>query len=107
MLSSLDFLVDGIKTTYIPDKFDEIVFLSSSKKVINTSEKQVIFEDYIIKPFKGFDLHEKFNKGKIPPEKTMFGFILKETDKMYFFKLRTSDNRYWEGWCPKKSCKIN
>lgn len=106
MLSVLDYEVDGKKVDVIPDKFNEIVFKSNNNKIIDTSEKQVIFEEYIIKPFPGFDFHKKFNKNIAPPSKIMFGFILKETEKMYYFKLRTDKNVYWEGWCPKKSCKV-
>lgn len=106
MLTSLEYEVDGKKVEGIPDRFEEIVFKSNNKNIQVTREKQVIFEKYIVEPFDGFDFHKKFNKNKIPPAIIMFGFILKETNKMYYFKLRTDDNQYWEGWCPKKSCKV-
>lgn len=98
-------IVDGTYTIDIPDNFNSIIFKKNNIKSNNTI--QVIFEDYIIKPFEGFDLHEKFNNGIAPYEKCMYGTIVKETEKMYYFDIHTSDNtKNWCGWIPKKSCKI-
>lgn len=135
MLNSIKHMVDGELVDSIPDSFNEIQFLKESCGYVNNN-KQVIFEDYIIKPFVGFDFHEKFNKGNPPPFKYMKGIIVKETEKMYYFKLTPNmftsnfcnhclsknsggylcdncsklynlSNVTWEGWCPKKSCKVN
>lgn len=105
MLKTLDFQVDGKPSKEFPESFFEIVFFKENKKEDNG--KTFMFEDYMIKPFKGFDFHDKFNKGIAPPEKTMYGSIVKETEKMYYLKLESLiSNKTWEGWSPKKSVKI-
>lgn len=106
MLKTLEFQVDGKSSKEIPESFSNIVFLKNGNKKL-ISEITVVFKDYIVKPYQGFDFHDKFNKGVPPPEKIMFGCILKETEKMYFLKLRTKDNsKTWSGWCPRKSLEI-
>lgn len=86
------------------DNIDYIIVKKSKKK----QEIKVIFENYIIHPFNGFDFHDKFNNGKPPFDKVMYGEILRETEKMYYLRLHTETNieKYWVGWCPKKSCTI-
>lgn len=108
-LSDIPHTVDGVSRSDIPDKFDEIVF---SKETFDNGNKddtvRVEFENYIIFPFEGFDFHDKFNRGIPPYAKVMYGKILRETEKMYYFDLcsETSD-KHWVGWCPKKSCKVS
>ena len=105
-LKAYPHIVDGVYTNDIPEKFESIIFKKNDIQLNNTSI-QVIFEDYILKPFDGFDLHEKFNNGIVPYEKIMYGNIIKETEKMYYFNLHTADSsKTWIGWIPKKSCKI-
>ena len=37
----------------------------------------------------------------------MYGKIVKETEKMYYFELHSeSKDNNWSGWCPKKSCRV-
>ena len=135
-LKSLEFLVDGIPSTDIPDSFSTITFKQSSSATTANEKVNVIFENYILKPFEGFDFHDKFNKGIAPQFKYMTGEILKKTEKMYFFKLQPAivetkvcahcfkpgdfkplckecaekfkelDKIYWCGWCPRKSCTV-
>ena len=107
MLKTLEFEVDGVSVKDIPESFSEIVFKSTQKEIKVDMEKTFIFEDYMIKPFKGFDFHDKFNQGVPPPEKTMKGIILKETEKMYYVKLSSyTSNATWIGWTPKKSVRV-
>lgn len=106
LLGSKDKLVDGKSVGIIPNSFSEIVF---KKQVTAKSdfEIKVTFADYIVKPFEGFDFHEKFNNGTPPPCKKMFGKIIKETEKMYKFDLQTeTGSNKWCGWCPKKSVEV-
>lgn len=107
MLKTLEFQVDGKPSKDFPESFSEIVFFKSGKNLEDVSEKTFSFESYIVKPYAGFDFHDKFNKGIAPPEQVMNGFIVKETEKMYYLKLHSNlTNKIWEGWCPKKSVKV-
>jgi len=86
------------------EQVKDIIFY---KKLNNSVKKyKVIFEDYIVRPFEGFDFHDKFNHGNTPPSGVMYGIIIKETEKMYYFNLSTDSLESWSGWCPKKSCKV-
>lgn len=86
---------------------DDGIIFKRKNVVTPHREKTVVFENYIINPFPGFDLHEKWNNGIAPPSKIMYGDILKETTGMYYLSLHTeTDNQSWQGWCPKKSCHI-
>ena len=89
-------------------KGDSIFFKKVGQTVTTTSQQyRVIFADYIVKPFEGFDFHTKFNNDIAPPTTIMVGTIEQSTDKMYKFKLSTLDGlKTWEGWCPKKSCRL-
>lgn len=111
MLKTLEFQVDGKPSKDFPEFFNEVIFKKNIAdiKLYDTSEKQIVFKDYFIHPFEGFDFHQKFNKGAEPPtDAVMYGTILKETDKMFYLKVHTFDaKKFWEGWCPKKSCTIN
>lgn len=106
---TLEIQVDGVTSKDIPESFSEIVFLKSDKVMSDvTLEKVFVFEEYFYKPFKGFDFHDKFNNGVPPPEQTMQGFVLKETEKMFYLSVHTFDNkRFWMGWAPKKSVRID
>ena len=106
LLNNRDKLVDGKLSANIPNSFSEIIF---KRQIIAKSdfEIKVTFADYIVKPFDGFDFHEKFNNGTPPPHKKMFGKIVKETEKMYKFDLQTeTGSDRWCGWCPKKSVEV-
>lgn len=103
-LTTAHFEVDGKTEKDFPESFSEILFLKKNK---NNDLIKVIFENYIINPFPGFDFHEKWNNGIKPYAKIMYGKIIDETKGMYQFDLHSeSDNKIWRGWCPKKSCTI-
>lgn len=108
MLKAIPFKVDGQEVLDIPQDFTEITFMHSTKEVPNPDiEKTFIFDDYIVKPYEGFDFHDKFNGGLPPYQKVMYGKIIKETDKMYQLVARTADGfKIWAGWVPKKSMRI-
>lgn len=88
----------------VPDYFQDVVIPRSNDLSMTI---RVEFADYFIKPFEGFDFHEKWNNGVPPFSKVMYGNILKETNGMWYFELHpaTSTN-IWRGWCPKKSCTV-
>lgn len=105
-LATAHFDVDGKsgKDFNFSKPFSEILFY---RKNNDNNEVKIIFEDYIINPFNGFDFHEKWNNNIPPYSKTMYGKIEKETKGMYYFKGHSeTDDKIWEGWVPKKSCII-
>ena len=88
----------------MPDYFKEVVFPRNEQKTFTV---KVVFVDYFIAPFKGFDFHEKWNNGVPPYSMIMYGNILKETNGMYYMELHSASNTdVWRGWCPKKCCTI-
>lgn len=91
----------------IPESFTEILFHKKEEPNSKKREIKVIYENYIINPFDGFDLHDNWNNGKAPYAKIMYGEIIDETKGMYKFKVHseTSSEEYI-GWCPKKSCVV-
>ena len=135
LLKMYKFTVDGKISTEIPDDFDSIIFYKTGNSP-TMQEKQIIFKDYMVKPFTGFDFNVKFNKGINPPLLVMFGEVIKESDKMYYIKVHAKEmlttacthcftpgtvnllcdnckqlfkdinTIHWEGWVPKKSCTI-
>ncbi len=107
-INSLRYEVDGNSCSAIPDNFHTITFFKGKAELDSSKEeKTFVFENYIVKPFEGFDFHDKFNKGIAPFDKVMYGFIIRETEKMYLLRLRNGlGNKVWEGFCPKKSVKI-
>ena len=106
-LKKLHFKVDGISAKEIPESFTEILFSKKSDNNSKEKEIKVIYENYIVQPFDGFNLHDKWNNGVAPYSKIMYGKIIDETKGMYKLKVHseTSDKEYI-GWCPKKSCRI-
>lgn len=88
----------------VPDYFKEVIIPKSATLPMTV---KVEFADYIVKPFDGFDFHDKWNNGIPPFGKVMYGDILKETDGMWYFELHPLSNfNTWRGWCPKKSCTV-
>ena len=99
------FKIDGKEANHIPDEFSEIIFEKDTVSVKDTII--VTFEDYFLRPYKGFDFHQKWNNDIAPFAKKMYGNIVKETEKMYLLNVHTETSTdIWQGWCPKKSCKI-
>lgn len=99
--------VDGVDTAEFPDNFSEIVFYADKSGRSNTPKIKVVFESYVVNPFDGFDLHDKFNNGQPPYDRVMYGEIVKETPKMYLLRVFTeTTGKEWTGWCYKKCCQI-
>jgi hypothetical protein len=78
-LATAHFDVDGKsgKDFDFTKPFSEILFYRKNKEANN--EIKIIFEDYILNPFDGFDFHEKWNNNIPPYSKIMYGKIEKET----------------------------
>ena len=106
-LSNLEYTLDN-GSIDLDQYFSEITFKKRNADKHAVDSIRVVFEDYIIKPFDGFDLHEKWNNGIAPYSKIMYGKIIKETAGMYMFTLHSEfSDKTWTGWCPKKSCEIH
>lgn len=85
--------------------FEYVIFPKSGDGKLENI--RVKFADYILNPPPQFDLHERWNNGIAPPEKVMYGRIVKETNGMYHFVLKTEfQDNVWDGWCPKSSCEV-
>lgn len=103
-LETAHFEIDGKKEKDFSKPFSEIIFYKKDKK---DNAIKVTFENYIVNPFPGFDLHEKWNNGIKPYSKVMYGKIVDETKGMYKFDIHSESNdKSWVGWCPKKSCHV-
>lgn len=64
-------------------------------------------EDYIIKPYEGFTLHDNWNYGIIPKDKIMNCEIVQIMGKMVKVNAVGSDSdNSWSGWLPRKSFKV-
>lgn len=64
-------------------------------------------DDYIIKPYKGFTLHDNWNNGVIPTDIEMKVAITNIMGKMIRVDaVGNNDGLPWSGWLPKKSIKI-
>lgn len=104
------------KIANIPEFDDNTVeLLISTNYNINTvksdweqgSECDIEVEDYIIHPYPGFTLHDNWNGGIIPTDKQMHILILNNMGKMIKVQAKgINNNKLWEGWLPKKSCKL-
>ena len=105
MLKTLDFQVDGKSSKDFPKSFSSVLFLKRNNAVPK-GELSFTFKDYVLTNFMD-DFNKKFNKNKKIPEKNMFGVIIKDTEKMYYIKVRNKANtKVFEGWVPKKSVDI-
>lgn len=106
-LMTVPFKVDGKSSNAIPEDFNEIVFQKDGLTAYRPRDIRVEFADYILNPFPGFDLHDKWNNGVAPYDKVMYGKITKETEKMFYFEVHSeTSGNLWCGWCPKKSCTV-
>ena len=79
-LSNLEYTLDN-GSIDLDQYFSEITFKKRNADKQAVDSIRVVFEDYIIKPFDGFDLHEKWNNGIAPYSK-----IIKSTFKLELFK---------------------
>ena len=80
----------------------------------NIGEKYIIqLEEYLVKPFDGFTLHDNWNNG-IPPKHTcllatvtqVVGNMIKFNASGYNYNTKEIIQEFWSGWLPKKSIKI-
>lgn len=63
--------------------------------------------DYIIKPYKGFDLHERWNDNRVPTDKQMDVVVDTIRGSMVLVHGKgIHDGKYWGGYLPKKSFKV-
>lgn len=88
--------IDGktVKTADIPDNATVIQFNSSApieNQLSKTKLYHFVFEKYIVKPPMGFDLHNKWNQGKVTPLTYMYGKVADELGKMYYLKCYGSE----------------
>lgn len=108
MNSLLNPQIQKLKSKYrsLVKEDGSVVFFSGEAKKEDI-EVKIVFEDYFVTGFPGFDFHEKYNNGVYPYSKVMYGKVLKETEKMFYLRAHQEiSERVWEGWCPKKSCTI-
>ncbi|WP_300924666.1 hypothetical protein [uncultured Clostridium sp.] len=80
---------DGKQITL--DNLKDKTYLIIKQKDFSNKQEDLLlftFEDYLIKPFNGFDFHEKFNRGINIPLKVMQGRILRTVGKMYYIKVK-------------------
>ena len=103
-LKTAHFKIVGGNEKDFSEPFDEVIFYKKEQQEVKT---KISLADYIIKPFKVFDFHDKWNNGTPPPCKVMYGCIDNETKGMYHFSGKNdSGNLEWSGWVPKKSCVV-
>lgn len=70
-------------------------------------------EDYLVKPFEGFTLHDNWNKG-IPPKhhflkaevSQIMGKMIKVNSIGFDYDNKIDTTDLWEGWLPRKGIKI-
>ena len=70
-------------------------------------------ENYIVKPFEGFTLHDNWNKG-IPPKHNflkveilqIMGKMIRVNSIGFDWQTKQDINDVWEGWLPRKGIKI-
>ena len=92
-VSSTEFLIKKVNETYLIDLEPKHFYI-------------IEVEDYIIHPYKGFTLHENWNKGIVPTDKKMKCEVVKVMGKMIYIEAQgMNDGKMWEGWLPKKSVK--
>lgn len=64
-------------------------------------------EDYIIKPFEGFTLHQQWNNNIAPTDNMMKVKVIQIMGKMVKVNsVGINNGSYWTGWLPRKSFKI-
>lgn len=64
-------------------------------------------EDYIIKPYDGFTLHQQWNNNVVPTDNMMRVKVLQIMGKMVKVNsVGINNGSYWTGWLPRKSFKI-
>lgn len=94
------------------DNTTEIIILKSNGTKIKDDllldhYYKIEVEDYIIKPYDGFNLASNWNGGIIPKDKIMNCEIVQIMGKMVKVNAVGSDNNnFWSGWLPRKSFKV-
>ena len=65
------FKVNGVLERDFPESFSSVVFMREEHHK-EENEIKVIFENYFITGFPGFDFHDKWNNGVAPYDKVMY-----------------------------------
>lgn len=107
------FIEEQLNKVTIPiEKIADNKFLVRRQSKVTPSDFEVGYhyvievEDYIVHPFKGFNLHETWNGGVVPTDRKMHAEVTKVLDKMVCIKaVGVNDGKAWAGWLPKKSVK--
>lgn len=89
------------------ESFDNCDYVIFRRRDGKKDTVRVTFEDYILKPFDGFTLHEQYNNNIAPKHKIMYGRIVAETNGMYQLSVASDRGEdLWRGWVPKKSVVV-
>lgn len=93
-------------TTEITISKNSVKNIISNDLILNHYYK-IEVEDYIIKPYTGFTLHDNWNNGIIPKDKVMNCEIIQIMGKMVKVEAVGVDtNNQWSGWLPRKSFRV-
>ena len=110
---------------YIEESLNKELYKYSKEKnkIIIYKQEKVSFEEsscylikvdnYILNPPKGFDLHDKWNKGIKPKHKYMkievtdiLGKMIKVRSIGYDIEKEEDIDDIWQGWLPEKSITL-
>lgn len=97
---------------FFDDSTTEILIQKGGKAIIKDDlilnhYYRIEVEDYIVKPYEGFTLHDNWNNGIAPKDKIMNCEITQIMGKMIKVEAVGVDtNDRWSGWLPRKSIHI-
>ena len=78
---------------------------SGSGNIVGNTYK-VQLEDYIIRPYEGFTLHENWNNNIIPTDTIMNIEVTDQMGKMIKVTgIGVNDRKVWSGWLPRAGIK--
>lgn len=107
-----------IRFANLPDYNDDTteIFIPKQTNEVSLEEGKcyiIEVENYIIKPYEGFTLHDNWNKGIVPKHKFMKCEVCQIMGKMiridaigYDWENKEDILDSWSGWLPIKSVKI-
>lgn len=97
---------------FFDDNTTEIIIQKGGKAVVKDDiilnhYYKIEVEDYIIKPYDGFTLHDNWNNGIIPKDKIMNCEVIQIMGKMIKVEAVGADtSNTWTGWLPRKSFHV-